>query len=441
MIEKEKILFINPNNEVFLDKNDPLFLFSNLKSVMQLSAIAKKRNYKTKLKTYDLKNESEFLNDLKEYKPDFLVINTTNFNYEEELSLLNNAVDLLDETIVIAFGPVFNYNSYGIIQKHQAIDIVLRNEIEQSFDEIIQYNDLKLVKGITYQVENKITQTPDRKIEENLDYLTNLDREIIDNSLYTRFDNNKIFTPIIISKGSFNDSFFSAASFLNGNIVRYRDAKNIIEEIVECVEKYNISDFYFISSVFNFNNEEVKKLCRAIIEADLKINYIAKLRIDLVDFETLQLMKESGCNLIISELMSADNSILEKTGKNITVEEILKKVDLINKSKIPLLATYILGSPWETKETIEKTYEFAKKINSSFAAFYSATALLGSKYYDYIVKNRLGAISLEKPFVIPSIRSYGLTSQEVFEYNKKFNKEYYSRPNYIFKKVINSILK
>ena len=69
--------------------------------------------------------------------------------------------------------------------------------------------------------------------------------------------------------------------------------------------------------------------------------------------------------------------------------------------------------------------------------------MIGTKFYEYVNKNRLGDISYEKPYVFPSVRSYELTSQEIYSYNKKFNKEYYLRPRYILKMAqeINSITK
>ena len=39
-------------------------------------------------------------------------------------------------------------------------------------------------------------------------------------------------------------------------------------------------------------------------------------------------------------------------------------------------------------------------------------------FYDYVNKNRLGEISYEKPYIFPSVKSYTLTSQEIYEYNK-----------------------
>lgn len=453
MKEKEKIFFIYPPAPI-MNREDrcqqpttDLFVIPPLPPVdmMSMSAIAKKRNYDTIFKDYSLKNETvyDFLRDLRNYKPDFLVINIASTTLENDLSVLLHAQDLLDETIVIVKGAVFNFNAYPILQKYPQIDIALQGDIEEAFDEIIQYKDLAKIEGITYQVKNKITTTKKRETVENLDFLPFLDRDLIDNSFYTRPDTKRPQTIIRVSKGCPNHCFFCLASPLNGKMVRYRSVDLIVEEIKECIEKYNIRDFIFWSDVFNVNNEWVQKLSRKIIDENLKINFSTNTRVDTADFETLTLMKKAGCNLVSMGIESGSQEMLNKMGKKITLEQVEKTVAMINKIGIQIYAYYILGLPWETKETIEATFKFASKLNTQYASFYTATALIGTKFYDYVIKNRLGEISYEKPYIFPSVKSYGLTSQEIFEYNKKFNKNYYLRPRYILKMVteINSLTK
>ena len=413
--------------------------------MMSLSAIAKKRGYETLFKDYSLKNETvyDFIRDLRNYEPDFLVLNVASTTLEKDLSILSAARDLLDDTVVIAKGAIFNFSSYSIMQKYPEIDVALRGEIEDAFDEIIQYNNFKDIKGITYQIDDKIISTADRELPDNIDNLPILDRQLIDNSFYQRPDTKKPQTIIRVSKGCPNHCFFCLASPLNGKIVRYRSPELILEEIKECVTLYNIRDFIFWSDIFNLNKEWVQKLCRLIIESNLKINFSANTRVDTVDVETLNLMKKAGCNLISMGIESGSQELLDKMGKKITLEQVKKTVSMINRAGIQIYAYYVIGLPWETKETIEKTYKFAKKLNTQYASFYTAAALKGTKFYDYINTNRLGEISTEKPYIFPSVRSYELTSQEIFEYNRKFNKEYYLRPSYILKMAcnINSLTK
>ena len=453
MKKRQKIFFVYPPAPI-MNREDrcqqptgDLVVIPPLPPVdmMSLSAIAKKRGYETLFKDYSLKNETvyDFIRDLRNYEPDFLVLNVASTTLEKDLSILSAARDLLDDTVVIVKGAIFNFSSYSIMQKYPEIDVALRGEIEDAFDEIIQYNNFKDIKGITYQIDDKIISTADRELPDNIDNLPILDRQLIDNSFYQRPDTKKPQTIIRVSKGCPNHCFFCLASPLNGKIVRYRSPELILEEIKECVTLYNIRDFIFWSDIFNLNKEWVQKLCRLIIESNLKINFSANTRADSVDIETLNLMKKAGCNLISMGVESGSQELLDKMGKKITLKQVKKTVSMINRAGIQIYAYYVIGLPWETKETIEKTYKFAKKLNTQYASFYTAAALKGTKFYDYINTNRLGEISIEKPYIFPSVRSYELTSQEIFEYNRKFNKEYYLRPSYILKMAcnINSLTK
>ena len=453
MKKKQKIFFIYPPAPI-MNREDrcqqptsELVVIPPLPPVdmMSLSAIAKKHGYETMFKDYSLKNETvyDFIRDLRNYEPDFLVINIASTTLEKDLSILVQAKELLEDTVVIVKGAIFNFNSYSIMQKYPEIDVALRGEIEESFEEIITYKSFKDIKGITYQINNKIISTADRELKENLDHLPILDRNLIDNSIYIRPDNKKQQTIIRVSKGCPNHCFFCLASPLNGKIVRYRTPDLILEEIKECVSLYNIRDFIFWSDIFNLNKDWVQKLCRLIIESGIKITFSANTRVDTLDIETLSLMKKAGCSLLSMGIESGSQEMLDKMGKKITIEQIKTSVKMVHNAGIQTYAYYVLGLPWETKETIKKTFDFAKKLNTHYASFYTATALAGTKYYDYINKNRLGEVSYEKPYIFPSVKSYNLSSQEIYEYNKKFNKEYYLRPSYILKMAtnINSLAK
>ena len=413
--------------------------------MMSLSTIAKQYGYETKFKDYSLKNESyyDFFRDIRVFKPDYLVMNVASVTLEQDLSLLTQARDLLEDTIIIVKGAIFNFSAYSIMQKYPEIDIALRGEIEGAFEEILQGHELKTIEGITYQTGSKVISTPNRELPSNIDYLPKLDRDLIDNNFYVRPDTKRPQTIIRVSKGCPNHCFFCLASVLNGTKVRYKEAELILEEIKECVEKYNIRDFIFWSDIFNLDNRWVQRLCRLIIESGLKISFCVNTRADTLNLETLKMMKKAGCTLVSIGIESGSQEILDKIGKRITLEQIENAVSMLKKVGIQIYAYYVIGLPWETKETIEKTFKFAKKLNTEFASFYTATALVGTKYYEYAKKNRLGEINYEKPYIYPSTKSYSLTSQEIYEYNKKLNREYYLRPSYILKMAgkINSIAK
>ncbi len=453
MKEKEKIFFVYPPSVVMNREDRCQQPISDLVAMpvlppfdmMSLSAVAKKRGYETKFKDYALEKETvhDFLRDLRTYKPDFLVLNVASTTLESDLSILKEACELLEETIVIVKGAVFNFSSYAICQKYPEIDIALRGEIEDAFDEIIQYKNLKDIKGITYQVDNRIISTSDRDLPDSINHLPFLDRDLINNSLYQRPDLNRPQTVIRVSKGCPNHCFVCLATPLNGKVVRYRFPELVLDEIKECVEKYNIKDFVFWSDIFNLDKEWVQKLCRLIIDSNLEISFCANTRADTVDSETLQLMKKAGCSILTIGIESGSQEILDKMGKKISLEQIKNAVSMINDTGIMIYAYYVIGLPWETKKTMEKTFKFASELNTQFASFYTAAALIGTRYHEYCIKNRLGEINYEKPYIYPCTKGYNLSSQEIFEFNKKFNRNYYLRPKYVLKmlKSVDSIHK
>ncbi|MBR1617415.1 radical SAM protein, partial [bacterium] len=359
--------------------------------MMTLSAVAKRFGYQTKFKDYSLVGENvhDFIRDLRDFKPDFLIINVASSNLDEDLSILEEAHDILDKTFVIAKGTAFNFHAYSIMQKYPDIDIVLKGEGEDALAEILSYKYLKDIKGIVYQVNNAIFATPPRKTYKDLDSAPNPDRDLIDNSLYLNPLTKKPQTVIRVSKGCPYHCFFCLATPINGEAVKYRSEDLIIEEIRECIEKYNIHDFVFLADIFNYDKERIKRLCHMIIQEGFNITYSTSTRADSIDEETLKLMKKSGCELLTMGVESASQEILDKIGKKLTISQIENAVKMIEKQRIKLHCYYVLGLPWENATTLENTYKFACKLNTQYASFFMAAALSGTKFFDYINKKRL----------------------------------------------------
>ena len=406
--------------------------------MMTLSAIAKKQAYETKFKDYSLKKENvhDFIRDVLSYKPDYIVLNIASTVLERDLSVLKPLKDAYENVVVIVKGAIFNFKSAEILQKYKEIDIALKGDIEESFEEIIQKKDLKEIKGIIYQKNNEIITTPQREVKPDLNFLPIPDRDLIDNNFYTRPDTQKPQTIIRVSKGCPNNCFFCLATPLNGAKVRYRSTDSIIKEIEECMTRYKIFDFIFWSDIFNLDNNWVKDLCNKITDKKLKIRFSTNTRADTPDFQTLKLMKKAGCTLVSIGIESGSQEMLDKMGKKITLEQVENAVDMAHKAGLQTYAYYVLGLPWETKETIEETFSFAKRLNTHYASFYTATALIGTRYWDYVQKNRLGEVSYDKPYIYPSVRSYELSESDIYNYNKQFDREYYLRPRYIIKMAL-----
>ena len=172
-------------------------------------------------------------------------------------------------------------------------------------------------------------------------------------------------------------------------------------------------------------------LCDAIIESGLKITFSTNSRADTADSGTIDLMKKAGCKLVSIGIESGSQLMLDKMGKKITLNDIKNTVSLFKKKGIKVYAYYVLGLPWESEETARETIEFSKKLNTHFVSYYTATALCGSRFYDYVKEHNLGDLNYDMPYFYPSVNTHHLTKERVFELHKKAVREYYIRIPYI----------
>lgn len=404
--------------------------------LLYLASVAREQGYLPTVKDYSFYSQTleDFTNDISELKPRYAVVNAATPTLESDLEVLRIAKEVLgDEVITIAKGAHFNFLAREVMQDHDFIDIVMCGESELTFGEILKEKPLSEIQGICFRQEFEIIQTPKRPFNDNLDSLPYPARDLIDNSLYTRPDNGKVQAVIKVSRGCPYHCFFCLATPLSGAVVRKRSPENILSEIRECVEKYGIKNFVFWSDIFNLDKDWTRELCQKIIDSKLNITFSTNTRADSADVETIKLMKKAGCRLVSIGIESGCQQMLDKMGKKITLEQVRKTVAAFKREHIQIYAYYVIGLPWETKETIEQTLNFAKSLNTEYVSFYTAAALVGTRFYDYVEQNNLGELNYDKPYYYPSVRTHSLSRDEVFELHKKLVRSYYLRPGYILK--------
>ncbi len=404
--------------------------------LLYLASVAREQGYLPTVKDYSFYSQTleDFTNDISELKPRYAVVNAATPTLESDLEVLRIAKEVLgDEVITIAKGAHFNFLAREVMQDHDFIDIVMCGESELTFGEILKEKPLSEIQGICFRQEFEIIQTPKRPFNDNLDSLPYPARDLIDNSLYTRPDNGKVQAVIKVSRGCPYHCFFCLATPLSGAVVRKRSPENILGEIRECVEKYGIKNFVFWSDIFNLDKDWTRELCQKIIDSKLNITFSTNTRADSADVETVKLMKKAGCRLVSIGIESGCQQMLDKMGKKITLEQVRKTVAAFKREHIQIYAYYVIGLPWETKETIEQTLNFAKSLNTEYVSFYTAAALVGTRFYDYVEQNNLGELNYDKPYYYPSVRTHSLSRDEVFELHKKLVRSYYLRPGYILK--------
>jgi len=457
MSEKKKILFIYPPAPV-MNREDrcqqpvkELLVIPPLPpmDLMYMAAVAEGMGLDAKIEDYSMKgtgNEepgtesfSLFTSHLSLFKPDYLVVNVASTTLENDLKAVTIAKEILPNIITIVKGAHFLTENTDILYKYKDVDLVIVGEAEETLKEILEGKPYNEIAGLCYRDGFVAKFTGARAFIEDLDELPFPARHLVDNSIFRRPDNNKVQAIIKVSRGCPFHCFFCLATPVSGSKVRIRTSENIVAEIRECVEKYNIKNFLFWSDVFNFDREWTMELCEKIIESGLKITWSSNTRADTADEEMADLMYESGCRLVSIGVESGSQYVLDKIGKKITIDNIRDTVKIFKKAKIKVYNYFVIGLPWDDEETVEQTIRLAVELDSDFISFYTATPLPGTRFYKYAQEQSLitSESSWENAYFSPVVNTHFLTKERVFALHKSAIKRFYLRPMYILRMISN----
>jgi radical SAM superfamily enzyme YgiQ (UPF0313 family) len=99
---------------------------------------------------------------------------------------------------------------------------------------------------------------------------------------------------------------------------------------------------------------------------------------------------------------------------------------------------FIVGLPGETRESIRRTIDFAKELDTDTIQVSVAHPYPGTEFYDYVEQNGLitvDSMTDDGGHQLPNIIYPGLDRAELMEWVETFYDEYYFRPKTVWRIV------
>jgi len=146
-----------------------------------------------------------------------------------------------------------------------------------------------------------------------------------------------------------------------GANVRYRSAKPVVDEM-EYLHDLGFPQINIADDLFTANKKHCIEICDEILVRGLKIKWSSFARVDTVSPEVMKKMKEAGCYSVSFGVETANAEILKTIRKGITISQVTDAVRMCNDAGIQPSASFILGLPGETPETLKETVAFGKKL-------------------------------------------------------------------------------
>jgi tRNA A37 methylthiotransferase MiaB len=318
---------------------------------------------------------NESINLIKKYKPKIIAISVfTNWQHRSTWRLLNKLkVELPSIPVIVGgFGCEASANSLNGIEKISKLDGVKpfwqllkdRNLVDQvalggggSLDEFVSFLDFKL-KQINSTVQKNETVIYSAPIPDYSDY--DFDQYI--------WQNQKSIA-ITGSKGCVRACTFCDVPGQFGRF-RYRQGKDIAEEMIYQYQKHGIKQFEFTDSLVNGSLKAFREWLTIIAEYNdskkdsEKISwfgqYICRPQTQ-ISSEIYDLMRRSGVSSLIIGVESGSDAVLEAMKKKITVKDVYEELEQFYKHGISCDILVLSGFYNETHERFVETLHFIQK--------------------------------------------------------------------------------
>jgi hopanoid biosynthesis associated radical SAM protein HpnJ len=319
-----------------------------------------------------------------------------------------------------------------------AIDFVCRNEFDYTVVDVANGLPLSDVLGISYRApDGQIIHNPDRPMIENMDELPFVSPVYKRDLTIEKYFGGYLKHPYVsfyTGRGCKSRCTFCLwPQTVGGHNYRTRSIPHVIEEVKYIMrEMPQVKEIFFDDDTLTDNRPRVEELARELGKLGVTWSCNAKAN---VPYETLEIMKEGGCRLLLVGYESGNQKILHNIKKGLRTDVARQFTKDCHALGIVIHGTFILGLPGETLETIEETIRYAIELNPHTIQVSLAAPYPGTFLYQQATENGwfdgTDHLLSDGGDQIAQLSYPHLPAEVIFDKVEEFYKRFYFRPRKI----------
>lgn len=360
-----------------------------------------------------------------------LFTSTPGFHVDVKIAeMMKDRNPLLEVAFV---GPPVTMEPDKVLDSTKAIDFIVRREFDYPIANYANGTPLEALPSVSFRKNGVNVHNPEAPQVENLDELPWASKVYHRDLDFRRYNVPFLLNPYIAfytSRGCPAQCTFCLwPQTHSGHRWRLRSVQDIANECRYVLENFpGLKEIFFDDDTFNYRKARTLELCAELKKLNFTWSCTSRVT---TDYETLKAMKEAGCRLLIVGYESGDEQILKNIKKGATVDMAKRFTANCHKLGLVVHADFIVGLPGETRESLRKTIDFAKGLDTETIQVSIAHAYPGTEFYDFAKKNALINIGMsdEQGHQLPNVIYPGILEEaELMEWVERFYSEYYFRP-------------
>jgi anaerobic magnesium-protoporphyrin IX monomethyl ester cyclase len=374
--------------------------------ILYLAAIAERKGHKARVIDADVENFTmeTLVDEIVSQRYDLVGITATSPIFHKAVALAGQIKAKGVKAPLLIGGEHVN------IFKEKAFldpfDFAFYGESDHSFHDFLDRyekgaGDYEKIAGLIFRKNGTTIVNAPRERIADLDELTFPSMHLLKRNVYimtfARLKKRE-YLPIMATRGCPFKCVFCSEPLTNPQ-VRYRSAKNIVDEMELWNNKLRISHFFFMDSNITLNRKQIEAVCNEILKRNLKVTWEGWTRANLVDRDVLKLMKKAGLVRISYGIESGDPRVLKIIRKEVALEDMLNAFKITEEIGIESACSVMLGLPGDTRESVMKTINFVKSIPQvRYSNFSIANPYPGTEMYSWALEGKHGMRFLIKDF-------------------------------------------
>jgi anaerobic magnesium-protoporphyrin IX monomethyl ester cyclase len=350
--------------------------------IYYVGAMLKENKYDVEILNWHEVNRTPHLiqETLVEKKPDVIGFSILHANRWGGIEIARIARKINPDVKIVFGGIGATFLWEHLLIHFKEIDFAVLGEGEKPFLQLVKrmetgdYDRLEDIRGIGFRKNGSVLTTG------NADAIHDLD-EIPNPAKYFAYQH------VAATRGCPGKCTFCGSPRFWGTRVRFHSPEYFVEQL-ELQYRKGITFFFFSDDTFTIKKDHVIRICKRIIEKDLKITWAAISRVNYVDEDILYWMRKAGCTQISYGVESGSEKIRNQVlNKKIKTNQIKKAFDLTTRYGILARAYFIYGSPGESWDTIGETLDLMRAIKPLSVIFYILDLFPGTALYsDFLRK-------------------------------------------------------
>ncbi|MHC1713400.1 MAG: radical SAM protein [Solidesulfovibrio sp.] len=389
------------------------------------------------------------------HTPILAVLDTSTPSIDADVEAAARLKKILPGLFTVLVGPHASALPEAVLAASPgAVDAVARREYDLTVLELARLlasgpatsKRLGTVAGLSFLAEGLSVHNQDRP------YLADLDALPPVAPVYKRhLDIHRYFNPnakppmltLTTSRGCpFRCSFCLHPQTLTGRVARYRSIDAVLDEVAWALDHFpGLRSFFFEDDTLTADKARCLEFCAAIIRRGLRFEWSANSRADL-DVSLLFALRRAGCRQLCVGFESADPAALSVMKKGLSAERMRRFRADAKSAGIKVHGCFIFGFPGDTRESIQRTIDFALSLDPDTAQFYPVMVYPGTEAYAKAVDREFLVTKRFRDWLTPEglhncvVRNETLSPADLVRLCDLARRRFYLRPSFLAKRAL-----